>query len=141
MFLFQDWQLRRLGSQWRAMSTRVGEAQKLQDQIRQYRPWFDDSAKALTLLRQLTLAFPEDGVVSAKTVEVRDLSAVTCTGLSRDNRELLKTLARLSAAPGVANFHEGTQRGKSPVQFSFSYLWSPGGAQGSNAPSGGQSAN
>jgi hypothetical protein len=126
LFFYQDWQLRRYRSQWSGMSAKVGEAQKLQQQIRQFRPWFDDSVRGLRILRQLTTAFPEDGVVSAKTIEIRDLSAVTCTGVARDNRELLKTMDRISASPGVMDFHEGALRGKSPLQFTFSFAWNDG---------------
>jgi hypothetical protein len=125
LFLFQEWQLNRLHSQWTAMAPEINELQKVQQRIRQFRPWYDDSLRALSILRQITTAFPEDGVVSAKTVEIRDLSAVTCTGTARDNQALLKTLDRLSATPGVYDLHRQT-RGKSPIQFTFDFHWLEG---------------
>ena len=75
----------------------------------------------------MTQAFPEDGVVSAKTVEIRDLSAVTCTGVTRDNQSLIKTVERLRASGGIADLRVSTIRGKSPMQFTFDYHWSEGG--------------
>ena len=46
----------------------------MQQQIRKFRPWFDDSFRNLTILRKITEAFPEEGDVTAKTLEIRDLS-------------------------------------------------------------------
>ncbi len=126
-FAYQQWQLSHLNSQWLALAPKVTELQKLQQQIRQFRPWFDDSIRGLTILRQLTTAFPEDGVVSAKTLEIRDLSVVTCTGTARDNQSLLKTVDRLRGSRGVADFHTSVIRGRSPIQFTFDFHWSEGG--------------
>jgi hypothetical protein len=127
LFLFQQWQLMRLQSQWNGMAVKVKDLQQVTEQIHQFRPWFDDSMGGLSILRQLTLAFPETGVVSAKSVEIRELNAVTCTGVARDNQELYKTMDRLSSTPGITEFHRGPIRGKSPIQFTFDYRWSDGG--------------
>ena len=43
------------------------------------------SFQSLSILRQLTLAFPEDGEVTAKTIEIHDGSTVSCSGTARDN--------------------------------------------------------
>src|SRR5882724_5926776 len=63
-FLYQQWQLMRLGTRWSAMASKVREVETVKQQIHQYRPWFDESLRALTILRQLTASFPEDGVVT-----------------------------------------------------------------------------
>ena len=126
LFGWQQWQLARLRNDWRGMSAKVGELQKLQEQIRQFRPWFDDSIRGLTILRQIASAFPEDGVVSAKTVEIRDLNTVTCTGVARDNAALTQTMGKIISTPGVTDFHEGSIRGTSPIQFTFSFSWNEG---------------
>jgi hypothetical protein len=128
LFAWQQWQLTKLRSQWTPMAAKVTELRNLQDQIRQFRPWSDDSIRGLTILRQLTTAFPEDGVVSAKTVEIRDLNTVTCTGIARDHQALMKTMEKLNSTPGIADFHEGPIRGKSPIQFTFTFAWKEGGA-------------
>jgi hypothetical protein len=127
VFAFQQWQLARLNSQWSAMSAKVKDLQTVQDQIQQYRPWFDNSFPGLAVMRQLTLAFPEDGVVSAKSVEIHDGNAVACSGVARDNATLLQTLGRLRAAPGVSDLKVDQIRGRSPMQFSFDFQWGNGG--------------
>jgi len=124
---FQQWQLMRYRSQWAAMASQARELGTLQDQIILYRPWFDDSFRALTIMRQLTAAFPEDGVVSAKTLEIRDLNTVTCTGTTRDNKALIDALGRLRASDSISDLRVTSIRGsKPPLQFSFDFHWSKG---------------
>ena len=127
LFLIQESQLMRLRSQWSAMSAKAGELDGLQQQIRQYRPWFDDSFHSLAILRQLTTAFPEDGAVTAKTVEIHEGNVVNCSGTARDNAALLRTLSQLRAADGVTGLKVDQIRGKSPMQFTFDFHWGKGG--------------
>jgi hypothetical protein len=126
VFGFQEWQLLRLRSQWSAMSAKVKELDALQQQILQYHPWFDDAFTGLSILRQLSLSFPEDGVVSAKTVEIHDGNVVTCSGVSRDNAALLAMWKQLGTASGVNDLKVDQIRGKSPGQFSFTFVWGNG---------------
>ncbi len=127
LFLFQEIQLVVLRSQWSAMSARVKTLDGVQQQIRKYRPWFDDSYRDLSILRQLTLAFPEDGAVTAKSVEIRDGNLVNCSGTASDNAALLRTLSQLRAAEGVSDLKVDQIRGKSPMQFTFDFHWNKGG--------------
>ena len=126
VFGFQEWQLLRLRSQWSAMSARVKELDALQQRILQYHPWFDDTFTGLSILRQLSLSFPEDGVVSAKTMEIHNGNVVTCSGVSRDNTALLAMWKRLGTASGVNDLKVDQIRGKSPGQFSFTFVWGNG---------------
>lgn len=127
LFLYQQWQLSRLRSQWSVMAPTVTELESLQQQIRKFRPWFDDSMRSLSILRRLTEAFPEDGVVTAKTVEIRDLSIVSCSGTARDNQAFLKTLDQVRAIKEVADVKVDQTRGKSPMHFTFNFHWSERG--------------
>ncbi len=128
LFFYQQCQLWRLESQWKAMAPKVQQLNGIQDQIRQYRPWFDEAVRGLTILKRLTEAFPEDGSVTAKTVEIRDLNAVTCTGTARSYQALLKTVERLRTVPQVPDVTLGPTRGQSPaLQFTFNFQWSEGG--------------
>lgn len=125
-FLFQQWQLWRLQSEWSGMRSRVQTLEDMNARIKQFRPWFDDSIRGLAILRRLTEAFPEDGSVTAKTVEIRDLTTVTCTGVARDYESLLKTVAQLRRQIHEVNL--GQTRGQPPtIQFSFSFVWNEGG--------------
>ncbi len=127
-FGYQQWQLVRLDEQWAAMAPKVRDLEKVQQHIRDYRPWYDENFRALTIMRQVTEAFPEDGVVSAKTVEIRDLNAVTCTGFARDYPALLKTLDKLKGSRGIREVCLRQIRGKSPMQFTFDFRWMEGAA-------------
>ena len=128
LFFFQQCQLWRLQAQWAKMQSNVRQLESLQDQIRQYRPWYDESVRGLTILKRLTEKFPEDGSVTAKTVEIRDLSAVTCTGIARNYQALLKTVEGLRSVPQIPEVTLGPTRGQSPtLQFTFNFQWSEGG--------------
>lgn len=127
LFAYQQYQLVSLRSQWSKMSAEVSELENFQAQIRQYRPWFDDSFRSLSILRQVTTAFPEDGVVTAKMVEIRAGGVVSCSGNARDNAALLGMLSRLRNADNVADLKVDQIRGKSPMQFTFDFHWKNGG--------------
>jgi hypothetical protein len=129
LFFIQQIQLWRLRSQWSGMSAKVYELEAVQDQIRQYRPWFDDSFRDLEILRQLSLTFPEDGAVTAKTIEIRDDNTVSCSGTTRDSAALLAMQAKLRTADGVSDLKLDTIRGKNPMQFTFDFQYGNGGAQ------------
>ena len=126
-FGFQQVQLWRLSARWADMQVKVNELEMTQQKIRQYRPWFDESLRSLSILRQLTTSFPEDGVVTARTVEIRDANLVTCTGSARDNASLLRTLEKLRAAGNVSDLKVDRIQGKSPIQFTFDFRWVEGG--------------
>lgn len=127
-FLIQQWQLSRLQSKWTAMRPTVDELDHLQQQIKRFRPWFDDSFRSLSILRKLTEAFPEDGVVSARTLEIRGVSSVTCSGVARDQQAFLKMLDQLRATREIGNVNVDQVRGQQPMQFTFNFLWREGGA-------------
>jgi hypothetical protein len=126
--LFQQIQLWRLRSQWSHMQVKVTELQTIQNQIRQYRPWYDDSFRSLAILRQLSLAFPENGVVTAKVIAIRDDGTVNCSGNAQDNAALTAMETKLSGLPGVSSVHREQSRGsKPPIQFVFSFKFNQGG--------------
>ena len=128
LFFYQQCQLWQAEAQWSKMQANVKQLEGLQDQIRQFRPWYDESVRGLTILRRLTEAFPEDGSVTAKTVEIRDLNTITCTGIARNYPALLKTVERLRAVRQIPEVNMGPTRGQPPaLQFTFNFQWSEGG--------------
>jgi len=107
----------------------VTDLQNLSANIQQYRPWYDTSFPNLSILRQLTLAFPEDGTVTAKTIEIRDGNTISCSGTAHDMAALLSMQKQLAATPGVTGLHFEQGRGKTPVQFVLSFHFNQGAMQ------------
>ena len=66
--------------------------------------------------------------MTAKTVEIRDLNAVTCTGIARDCQVLLKTMENVRKRPAIPEVALGPTRGQPPaLQFTFNFQWNEGG--------------
>jgi hypothetical protein len=128
-FLVQQIQLWHYNSQWKAMEKKVTELEDVQAKIHQFQPWYDQSYRALAILRELTLAFPETGVVTAKTIAIQEGNVVTCSGNALDNPSLLAMQARLSTNDSVSAFKWSLIHGKSPRQFTFDFQYGIGGAQ------------
>jgi hypothetical protein len=138
LFAVQQWQLVRLRSRWTGMATKVKDLQGIQDQIQKYHAWYDTSFRYLSILRELTTAFPEDGSVTAKTLEIRavtdtrdattpaDLNSVSCSGNAANYAALQKTVHQLGTLSGVSDLNVPT-RGTEPIQFTFDFHLSGGG--------------
>jgi hypothetical protein len=130
-FGYQQAQLWSLESQWASMKKTVNQLKDIRAKTHQFGPWFDFSIRGLTILRCLSQAFPEDGSVTAKSVEIRDLNTITCTGVARDMRSLLRAKSELGKLPGIRDITQGQTRGQPPtIQFSFNFNWSEGGSNG-----------
>ena len=121
--IVQQWQLAMYRSKWAAMEPKVHELEDMQQQIRRFRPWFDGSFPNLTILKRVTEAFPSEGTVTAKTLEIRELSNVTLSGTARDNQAIYKMLGELRAAKEVGEVKLDQVRGTRPVQFNFNFTW------------------
>jgi Tfp pilus assembly protein PilN len=133
MFLIQQLELMHYRSQWNAMSGKVADLSALQDKIQKYRPWSDNSFPALTILRGLTMAFPDSGIVTAKSIQIHNGNQVSCTGIASDSGALLHMLSQLRATDGISDVTVEQIRGKSPMQFTFDFQWNEsGGGQNGN---------
>ena len=122
-FAWQYWRLSTLQTQWRAIEPRVTELTAMQQNIRKFRPWYDKSVRTLTILRALTEAFPTAGGVSAKTLQVKDLTEVSCAGVAQDNQSLLRMLDQLRAGGHVSDLKVQQVLGRTPQQFKFDFQW------------------
>ncbi len=120
LFGYQQWELSQLRSQWRGMERHVKALEGVSGQISQFRPWFDPNFRCLSIIRQLTTAFPEDGSLTARSLEIRDMNKVTCSGNAETYAALIRTVHHLGTNSGVSDLVPQT-RGKSPIQFSFEY--------------------
>lgn len=128
-FLIQQIQLSLLESRWAGLSGKVRELDRIQQDLRQFRPWTPQSARGLAILESLTTAFPENGSVTAKVIEIRESGEVVCSGTATDSPAFLAMTARLSALPGVTKVHHDQSRGASPMQFNLTFVWNGGMAR------------
>lgn len=110
---------------WRGMSANVAELEELQGRIRQFRPWFEPAPQALQAMESLTAAFPEGGEVWAKSVQMGEGNKVTCSGFAKNQPALMATLDRLRKRSDASEVQVQQVRGENPIQFSFTYKWSP----------------
>lgn len=128
-FLAQQIVLWRWQARWSGMEPKVVELTKIRDQIRRYRPWHDESARTLSILKRLTEAFPQDGAVSAKTVELRPPARVSCSGTARNRDALITMLDQLRKTHEISDVHIEMTRGNTPLEFTFNFQWKgPGGS-------------
>jgi hypothetical protein len=123
MFGWQQIRLWSLRSRWAAMATPVTALQADQSLIHEYRPWFDTSFHDLRLLRAVTECFPDNGSVTAKSVEIRGPAVVAISGTARDNPSLLRTLDQLRKVASVRNLKVEQIHGKTPEQFTINFRW------------------
>jgi hypothetical protein len=128
LFLYQQVQIIHWQSRWNQMSAEVTQLKAIQSKIVQYRPWSDESILGLTILKEITKAFPEDGAVTAKTLEIRDLSSAICSGTARSMQSLVTTQGELQKQPGIAGVKITQIRGRSPqLQFTLDIQFNQGG--------------
>jgi hypothetical protein len=127
-FGFQQWQISSLQSKWNAIAPTVNELNADQDQIQKFRPWYDKSFP--DILAKLWAAFPDDGSVSARTVELHDLSLVTCSGNAKDNESFLKLHAKLADDTNEISGLHAEVHGQKPMGFTVNFQWEGGEANG-----------
>jgi putative intracellular protease/amidase len=124
LFGWQQWQINHLKSQWSKMDKDYAEVDYAHKQIRKFRPWFDESVRSLTILRKITEVFPKRGTVTAKSLEIREGSVVTCTATASDNQSVIKLLEALRGIDGVVKVDLEQQRGQAPsILFTFNLQW------------------
>ena len=123
-FLYQDYTLRSLESRWLVIEPKVKEVEDLQNRIREFRPWFEDTVPSLTIAKALTEAFPERASVWAKDLTIKESKQVTCSGFARTNQDWLDMRDHLRAMKSVKDLKVHQVRGKSPLEFTISFAWS-----------------
>jgi hypothetical protein len=105
------------------MEVQVGELEELQNRIRLYRPWFDETIPTLKLIKHLTEAFPERGDVWVKDLDIREPSTVICSGYARSNQAWLDMRKKLQESPEVKDLRVDQVREDKQLSFSFRYRW------------------
>jgi hypothetical protein len=122
-FGWQEYRLWSLRTEWQAMAAQVTELEAIQQNIREFRPWYDASFRNLSIMRRVVECFPENGSVTAKSFEIHGPNNVSVSGTARDNASLLRTLDELRQAKEIQAVKIEQIRGKTPAQFTFSFRW------------------
>jgi hypothetical protein len=120
-FAWQQWQIVTLTSKWKAMEPRVTELTTDQDQIKKFRAYYDRTFRDLRILKRLTDSFPDEGSVSVKTIDVRDLANVTLAGVAKDNDSFVKVFGKLSDDTNEISHLHPEVRGQKPMQFTLNF--------------------
>lgn len=122
-------------TQWNGMAKNVAELDALQQKIHQFRPWFEPAPQGLQVMESLVAAFPEQGEVWAKSIQVEQIDKtaknapgnedykITCSAFALNESVRLAFIERLRARPGVVGLQVQQLRGDKPVQFAFTYKW------------------
>jgi hypothetical protein len=112
-----------LDAEWNGMRRKVTELESLQQRIRQFRPWFEPAPQSLQIIEGLAAAFPDQGDVWAKSIQVTDGTKVTCSGFARSQSALLAWFDRLRSRQDVSGLRVEQVRGENPIQFSIAFKW------------------
>jgi hypothetical protein len=127
LFLYQQVQLSMWRSKWKQMSADVANLKALNDKVNKYQPWSDKNVTGLTILKQITTAFPETGDVTLKSLEIRDLNTIICSGVARSMPALTATQGQLRKTQGIVDVSQGPARGRAPAwQFTLTIKFNPG---------------
>jgi hypothetical protein len=129
-FGVQQWQLQNLRGQWSKLQPKVTELSAMQDQIKQFRDYYDQASRDVSIWAKLAATLPRDNSVSLKSMLVRDQGLVECSGVARDNDAFVRVFGKLSDDTNeIANVHPET-RGQKPVQFTLTFQWQGGAGHG-----------
>ena len=128
-FGWQQWQINSYESQYADIKGQVEELRADQQQLAKYHPWFDETYRSLRILKKISEAFPPTGTVTARSLEIKDLTTVTCTGVAQNNQAYFRVsdeLEKVNEVTGLtSDFH-----GQNPLQFTLNFQWEgvkPGG--------------
>ncbi len=122
-FGWQQFRLISLRSDWQGMAVEVTDLDAVQARIREFRPWYDTSFRNLSIMKRVVECFPDTGSVSAKSFEIHGLGTISITGTARDNASLLRTLDLLRQVKEIQGLKVEQIRGKTPMQFTFTFRW------------------
>lgn len=127
-FLLQSKQLSSLKSRWATMEPKVRELEKIQNQIREFRPWFATDVPTLVTMKAIFEAFPQSGEIWIKSLTLRNQNIVRCSGSAQYQSALLKVMDNLRGTPGIQGLELLQQQGNSPIFFLLEFSWTPGAA-------------
>lgn len=117
------------------MQAQVTQLDGVQTRIREFRPWYDTSFQSLTMLKKITECFPENGSVTAKSIEVHTdtktnvpVTTITISGIARDKASALRAIDQIRKLREVSD--QKTEQIRTPTngpaQYTFTFRWNSG---------------
>ena len=99
-----DWHRDRLDvaamtAQYKAMAGELAEAEAVIDRVNFARPWYDRRPSYLECMREVTNAFPQEGVIWATSLAIQEDMKVVLIGKAVSESAVLDVLDRLKANP------------------------------------------
>ncbi len=122
-FVYQYYTWSSLNSRWQSIRDQVDEVSVIQDNVRLFRPWFDESLPALSSLHTLVEAFPEAGSIWVQVVEIDQSRRVSFSGFAEDSHALLMLHETLKQDERVQYLTVEQMLGEPPIKFAFNFQW------------------
>lgn len=120
----QQSELNDLKQQLAATKDDAAAARDLIGKVRRAEGWFADRPRAMEMLRDLTMAFPDRGAIWLTELSVREDNTGLLSGRSEEDRTVLDLRDRLAKAPGVSQvkllYMREAGRTKKEISFSLS---------------------
>jgi len=86
-----------------AMGQDLAAARNVIDRVTFARPWYDRRSSYLDCMRELTLAFPEEGLIWATSLGIQEDMRVLLSGKAVSESAVLDVLDRLTANPKLSD--------------------------------------
>lgn len=133
LFLLMDWQTKEkdaaaLESRLNEMAADIEAARDVLERVSVARGWYGRRPRSLDCLRELTLAFPEDGTIWTTSLAVREDMRSIISGKSLDEKLTLQLLDKLKDSGRFGEvkllYMQGAEGGSAETSFaiSFSFL-------------------
>jgi phosphoribosylformylglycinamidine (FGAM) synthase PurS component len=120
--MVQAYILRSYQKKWAAMEPDVKEVTMLQDKLRKFRPWHDTEIQSLAILKEMTKAFPEEGGVWVKSVEIRNMTSLQVSGEAKNEKVWLEMLGKMRVNPVITDLKVSqVKEGEGSLQFTMSF--------------------
>jgi hypothetical protein len=101
------------------MSDSVAQASEIVEKTSAARPWYQPTPQYLECMRELTLAFPEEGTIWATSLGVGEDLRVTLEGKAVSEVAVLEVLDRLRENPRFSDVRYGRESSGSQREVSF----------------------
>jgi hypothetical protein len=126
LFVYQQVQIAGWQAKKSSLDAQSKDVRLAQAQINKYNAWFDNSYRALNIMRTMANCFSRNGAVTAKSLRISSLTDVTCAGVAQNNQAITVVVDNLAKTPGVkqGSVSVPSQSGTPPnIQFNLNFQW------------------